>query len=94
MTDDVDDVAVGVADEEPAHTPRLLRQRVDDLVTTALRLVVRFVDVVPDRDRGNRILGARCVPSDELDGGSTVGGLEPGDPAEVERLDAQPRKSA
>ena len=47
MAGDVDDVPVRGAHEEPADAPRFVGQRVNDLVTEALRFRVSRVDVVP-----------------------------------------------
>lgn len=44
MAHDVDDVPVGVADEEPSNTTRLGCQWVDDVVAEALCLGVRVLD--------------------------------------------------
>src|SRR5204862_6005540 len=48
MANDVHNIAVGCADEEPPRTPRFFSQRVNDLVAAALRLDVRLVDIVTD----------------------------------------------
>jgi hypothetical protein len=47
VTDDVEDVAVRVANEESAVTPWLLGQRVHDLITPTVRFFVGFLDTVP-----------------------------------------------
>ena len=44
----VDDVAIWVPHEEPPNTPRFERQRVDDLIATALRLGVGVFDAIAD----------------------------------------------
>src|SRR5471030_1615854 len=46
MAHDVQDVAVRCANEEAAHSPRLVLQRVDDLIATLLRIDVGSVDIV------------------------------------------------
>src|SRR3954453_5493206 len=52
---------------------------------------VGLVDLVTDVDRDHRVVGGGGVVRDELDDGATVGGPEPGDPAHVELLDAEPQ---
>ena len=44
----VDDVAIWVTHEEPPNAPRFERQRVDDLIATALRLGVGVFDAIAD----------------------------------------------
>src|SRR3954454_16763994 len=89
MTHDVDDVAVGCSDEEPAHTPWLCGQRMHDLVAELLSFFVGTFDVV--RKHGNdRIFRCACVPRYELDIRHAVGRGVAGHPSHVELLGAQP----
>jgi hypothetical protein len=46
MANDVDYVAVWCADEESAHTPRLCRYRVHDLVAELLSFFISTFDVI------------------------------------------------
>jgi hypothetical protein len=86
VTHHVDDDPVRVADEEAPRAPRLLGQRVDDLVAAAASLGVGRIDVV-DVHADRRVLGRGCIPGDEADLDRTVvGGAEARDPAEVEVL--------
>jgi len=48
MVDDVDQVPVWGAHQEPADAPRFVGQWMNDLVAAALRFRVGLVDVVPD----------------------------------------------
>src|SRR5215207_5316916 len=64
VTDHVDDDAVRVADEEAPRTPRLLVQRVDDLVAAPASLGVGHIDVV-DVHADRRVLGRGRVPRHE-----------------------------
>jgi hypothetical protein len=86
VADDVHDVAVGCADEEPPHTPSFGRERVNDLIAAALRFDVRLVDIVPDAHRDDRVLGTGRVPCDELHAGPALRGAVMGNPAEIEAL--------
>ena len=51
VVDNVDDVAVGRTDKEPAHPPRLGSQRMNDLEATSLRLLIRRLDLIADMNR-------------------------------------------
>ena len=64
MVHDVENIAVWRSDEEPSHTPGLCRQRVDDLVTELLRLLIGAFDIV-GVNGNDRVLGCGCVTRDE-----------------------------
>ena len=68
---DVEDVAIGRPDEEPANAPRLGREWVHDLLPTPLRLVERGLHVI-NPDRGDRVLGGSGVARHELDARTAV----------------------
>src|SRR3954452_25006781 len=53
MAEDVEDLAAGLANEEAPDTPRLVRQRMHDLVSQAQYRSVRGIHVIDfDRDVG------------------------------------------
>src|SRR5215469_393513 len=62
---DIDDVAVGVADEEPPDAPGFGGEWVDDVVAEALRQRVRRIDVV-DVDRQHKSSRAVASPLTRL----------------------------
>jgi len=86
---DVENRPVGRADEEPADTPRLRGQGVDDLVAASTSHCVGVVHVV-DLDGEQRVLGRRRVPRDELDVFSGARHDEAGDPVEAHVLRIEP----
>ena len=53
---DAKDVAGWIAHEEPADAPRLVGQRMNDLVAATLSVRIRVGDVVPDVDGDDRVL--------------------------------------
>src|SRR4051812_25777073 len=89
MAHDVDDIAVGRADEEAANAPRLIGERVHDLVAAALRFCVCLVDVVTDVYGHDRVVRSGGISAHQLDVCSTIWRLEVGDPSEVESFDLQ-----
>jgi hypothetical protein len=64
VVDNVDDVAVWCADEEPAQLPRLRSQRMNDLEATSLRLLIGCVDLIADMNRDHRVDRRCCILSD------------------------------
>jgi hypothetical protein len=66
MAHDVDYVAVLCSDEEPAHTPRLCRYRVHDLVAELPSFFISTFDVICV-DGHDRVFGSGCVARYELD---------------------------
>src|SRR5580658_10942592 len=89
VTHHVDDVAIGSSNEEPSNSPRLVGERVNDLVAPALCFSERLVDLSPDVHRDDRVMRGGCVAGHELDNGSAVGRSEVRHPAKVESLDGQ-----
>ncbi len=75
VADDVDDGTVGCAHEEPSHAPPRLRcQRMDDLESSTLRLLVRGLDLIADVDGQHGIDRCGRVATDQLDDGAPVRG--------------------
>src|SRR3954452_3427319 len=72
---DVDHLAIRAADEEPANTPRFVREGVHHFITTSPCLLVRGIDVV-DLDGHDRVLWRRCVPRHHLDARTRLRGGE------------------
>jgi hypothetical protein len=72
MTDDVDDVAIGGADEESAHAPRFIGEWMDDLVPTAASLGVCLVHGGADVDRDDGFLRCAGIAGYELYRGPPV----------------------
>src|ERR1700704_2868976 len=89
MVHDVDYIAVGCSDEEPAHPPWLGGYRMHDLVAEFLSFCVGTFDVI--RVNGNdRVFGCVGIAGDELDVRTAVGRGVAGHPSHVELLGAQP----
>ena len=55
VADDVDNIAVWRTDKEPTHSPRLRRQRMNDLEATSLRLLICRLDLVAHMNRDHRV---------------------------------------
>lgn len=89
VTGDVDHIAVRSTDEESANPPGLFGQRVNDLVTTPLRLCVGLVDVASDGHRNDRVLRAGGVSGHQLNVRRALWRLEVRDPSEVEAFHAK-----
>jgi hypothetical protein len=71
MAHDVEHVAVRCADEEAAHSPRFVLQRVDDLVPEPLRFFICSVYVV-DLHGDDGVCRCDSVASDDLEAGSRL----------------------
>jgi hypothetical protein len=67
MLCDIDDVSVRVPDEESTNSPRLVGNRVHDLIAVLLRILIGSVDVI-DFDGHDGVFWRRRVSSHDLDG--------------------------
>lgn len=66
MPGDIDHLSIRAPDEEATNTPRLVGDRVHDLIASLLRFLVCGVDVI-DLDGQDRILWRRRVSGHDLD---------------------------
>jgi hypothetical protein len=82
---------VGRPYQEPAHAPRLLRQRAHDLEAHLLRLRPGGVDVVGGH-RHHRVLRRGGVARDELDPARRSRAGEAGHPSQVELFGGEPEE--
>ena len=92
MPGDIDHVSIGAPDEESTNTPRFVRDRVHDLISTHLRFFIRGIDVI-DLDGHDGVLWRRRVSGNDLDASARVRGGEPGHPPLVHSVFGQPEET-
>ena len=71
VADDVDHLAVWVADEEAPDASLLVRNRMHDLCARRAYRLVDGVDII-DLDADARVYGGRCILSNEDDLGGAL----------------------